>query len=453
MAPRQVNRETADDGAVPSGPIADRDPESAVRRAPFSDNPEVGARGQRTQQRILDAALQVFGERGYHQTGIAGITEVAGCSRASFYQYFSSKEDVYRRLTGQVARQISASTEALRPLTPDVDGWRAMREWVGRYADTYARYEPVFATFWAAAETDEAVAPGAARTTERNIARLRSKLPTTALPPRKLDPLLQLVLECLARTLETVWVLRSVAPAAYPLEQVEDALTDVFHRSLFGAQADVNVRPHAGSSPPHIGFGPVVREALQDDDANPGLTAAGRRTLAALLEAGHAVFVERGYHPTRVDDIVATAGVSHGAFYRYFKDKHHLAEVLGVRAIRDVSVTLADIPDVIDTGAAGRAALRRWLRRYNATQANQAAMITVWVDAGRDDPDHERDAAAALDWGRRTLARYLEPRQFGDVDTEAVVMEALLSGFGSRERPPEMIDAAAHVIERGLLGL
>jgi AcrR family transcriptional regulator len=38
-----------------------------MRRAPFSDNPQVGARGQRTQQRILDAALRVFGEEGYHQ--------------------------------------------------------------------------------------------------------------------------------------------------------------------------------------------------------------------------------------------------------------------------------------------------------------------------------------------------------------------------------------------------
>jgi hypothetical protein len=43
------------------------DGRSVMRRAPFSDNPQVGARGQRTQQRILDAALRVFGEEGYHQ--------------------------------------------------------------------------------------------------------------------------------------------------------------------------------------------------------------------------------------------------------------------------------------------------------------------------------------------------------------------------------------------------
>ena len=39
---------------------ADGGPADVVRRAPFADNPHVGARGQRTQQRILDAALEAF---------------------------------------------------------------------------------------------------------------------------------------------------------------------------------------------------------------------------------------------------------------------------------------------------------------------------------------------------------------------------------------------------------
>src|SRR5919201_2965209 len=93
-----------------------------VRRAPFSDNPRVGARGQRTQQRILDAALVAFGEQGYHACSIDRITKVARCSRVSFYQYFASKEEVFRQLAGQVARQLMASTEALDPLTPDGEG-------------------------------------------------------------------------------------------------------------------------------------------------------------------------------------------------------------------------------------------------------------------------------------------------------------------------------------------
>src|SRR5262249_53336460 len=152
-----------------------------LRRAPFSDNPTVGARGQRTQQRILDAALRVFGDEGYHHTSIDRIAKHAGCSRVSFYQYFSSKEDVFRSLAGQVSGQVSASTEALDPLTGDTDGWNALRGWVARYGDIYERYEPVFRSFAAAAESDEAIAGGSARVAERYIANIRSRLATPTL--------------------------------------------------------------------------------------------------------------------------------------------------------------------------------------------------------------------------------------------------------------------------------
>jgi AcrR family transcriptional regulator len=423
-----------------------------VRRAPFSDNPQVGARGQRTRQRVLDAALRVFGEEGYHRCGIDRITKVAGCSRASFYQYFSGKEDVFRHLAAQVDRQLSASIEALGPLTPDSEGWAATRAWVARQVAIYERYEPVFQDFQAAAESDEALAGGSVRVRDRHVAMLRSRLATTT-PPRQLDPVIALLLECLTRALADTEVLRAAAPAAYTKERVEVALADVVHRTLFGLQAEVNAHPPAAQRPPALEFGPVMRDALQRDDAAPELNAAGRRTLQALLQSGRDLFVARGYHRTRIDDVVAAAGVSHGAFYRYFESKGEFAHFLAARAIRTVSTAFADIPAIAAHDAsAGRTALRRWLRRYNATQAAEAAMIRVWVDAALEDASLRADSAAALDWGRRRIVRFLRPRDFGDVDMEAVVMVALLGAFGAWERSAVGIDAAAHIIERGFLG-
>lgn len=454
MAERRPSAEPETAGAAAGIVASDGQPGSVVRRAPFADNPYVGARGQRTQQRILDAALRVFGELGYHQSGIARITKAAGCSRASFYQYFSSKEDVFRHLAGQVARQLTASAEALDPLTPDADGWASLRAWMGRHGDIYDRYQPVFKVFWAAAESDEVLLAGSARASDRNVAVVRSKLVTATLPPRQLDPVLKLLMECQTRTQDTAESLRLAAPDAYPRERVEDAVTDVVHRALFGRIDDVNVHPPARRRPPVLKLGPVMREALQrDDDVMPDLTAAGRRTLEALLKAGRDVLVTRGYHATRVDDVVTAAGVSHGAFYRYFKSKDHLALVLAGRAMRAVSLAFVEVPDgAASDGRVGRAALRRWLRRYNESQATEAAMIRVWADAAVQDPALGPDSAAVLDWGRRRMAQFLEPRGFGDPDTEAVVLLSMLSAFGTRERPATSIEAAAHVVERGLLG-
>jgi AcrR family transcriptional regulator len=450
MPPRRTNSRNgpgavgADEGRV------SEDSESITRRAPFSTNPQVGVRGQRTQQRILDAALQVFGDEGYYPSRIDRITERAGCSRASFYQYFSSKEEVFQQLTGQVARQLSASTEALDLLTPDQAGWDTIRTWVARHGEIYRRYEPAFHAFQAASESDDAVASGSVRWQERNIARVRSRISTTILAPRQIDPVLMLLLQGMTRTHDMAGILRSAAPDGYPEDRMADALTDVFHRSLFGLDERVNVHPPATTHPPVLRFDPLIRSAFEPGEPDGELTAAGRHTRAALMDAGRDVFVRLGYHRARVDDVVEAAGVSHGAFYRYFENKEELAQILAVRAIRRVSTALAEIPhaptDAKDT------ALRLWLRRYNAAHSTETAVIRVWADASLEDPTLRADSAAAYDWGRRQLARFLAPRDFGDVDTEAVIMVGLLGGFGARERSAVTADSAAYINERGLLG-
>lgn len=418
---------------------------AAVRRAPYSANPEVGTRGLRTQQRILDAALQVFGEQGYERTTIERIGQVAGCSRVSFYQYFSGKEDVFRHLAAQVARQLRASTEALEPLTPDAAGWAALRRWVGRYSDTYVRYEPVFRAFGAAAETDETLDTGSRLVTQRNVALFQSKLTTTDLPPRQLDPLVALLLSGTTRTLDMASILRVAQPEAFTCDRTEVALTDVLHRALFGLDRAVNAHEPTEPAPAPLRIGPGLREvferaqALEEEAKRPD-----RRALASLLDVGHDVVVRSGFQGTRVDDVVAAAGVSHGAFYRYFENKDDLVRVVAVRAIAGLAGVLAEVPEGSD-----RSGLRRWLRRYNTVHSAKGAMLRVWVE-NQDDP-LRADRAAVFDWGRRRVRRVLAGRGFGDVDADAIALLAFVEAFGAMPRRPVEIDAALHVVEQGFL--
>jgi AcrR family transcriptional regulator len=46
-----------------------------------------------------------------------------------------------------------------------------------------------------------------------------------------------------------------------------------------------------------------------------------RRTYEGLVDAGAALFAERGFDATQTPDIAGQAGVSVGTFYRYFDDK------------------------------------------------------------------------------------------------------------------------------------
>lgn len=68
------------------------------------------ARGERTMRKILDAARYEFGERGFSDSSIVGITQRAGVALGTFYTYFDSKEAVFqalvRDMSGQVREQV-----------------------------------------------------------------------------------------------------------------------------------------------------------------------------------------------------------------------------------------------------------------------------------------------------------------------------------------------------------
>jgi AcrR family transcriptional regulator len=49
-----------------------------------------------------------------------------------------------------------------------------------------------------------------------------------------------------------------------------------------------------------------------------------RATRAALVDAAHRLFAERGYAAVSAEDIVAAAGVTRGALYHHFDDKRDL---------------------------------------------------------------------------------------------------------------------------------
>jgi AcrR family transcriptional regulator len=58
-------------------------------------------------EEILDAARQVFAERGFRGTTIADIAEAAGIALGTIYLYFPSKEDVFAALNQRFQQVIS----------------------------------------------------------------------------------------------------------------------------------------------------------------------------------------------------------------------------------------------------------------------------------------------------------------------------------------------------------
>jgi len=63
-------------------------------------------RGRRTLRAILDAAAGEFGERGFHDASISGITRRAGVALGSFYTWFPSKDAVFRALVSDLSDRV-----------------------------------------------------------------------------------------------------------------------------------------------------------------------------------------------------------------------------------------------------------------------------------------------------------------------------------------------------------
>src|SRR5690606_13905355 len=87
---------------------------SRARRAGGADGTENGggrqwARADATRQALLDAALKVFGDRGYADAGIAEIVERSGISVGSIYHHYGGKAGLYVALWEDLNAEQEAS--------------------------------------------------------------------------------------------------------------------------------------------------------------------------------------------------------------------------------------------------------------------------------------------------------------------------------------------------------
>ncbi len=91
----------------------------AGRVGAMTDKTPRTERGRKTLRRVLEAAALEFGERGYHEAAITGITQRAGVALGTFYTYFESKEEVFRALVRDMSQAVRAHVAEAVKGAPD----------------------------------------------------------------------------------------------------------------------------------------------------------------------------------------------------------------------------------------------------------------------------------------------------------------------------------------------
>jgi AcrR family transcriptional regulator len=66
---------------------------------------------RQTQERLLDAALDVFAERGFHGASVEEVCERAGFSRGAFYSNYSSKTELFIALYHRQSERTMAALD------------------------------------------------------------------------------------------------------------------------------------------------------------------------------------------------------------------------------------------------------------------------------------------------------------------------------------------------------
>jgi AcrR family transcriptional regulator len=81
------------------------------------------------ERQILDAAVHVFAERGYHSASMDEISDVAGVSKPMIYAYLGAKEDLFAAcIHREAANLLDAVTRGVSTeLPPDMQLWHGLR--------------------------------------------------------------------------------------------------------------------------------------------------------------------------------------------------------------------------------------------------------------------------------------------------------------------------------------
>lgn len=92
-------------------------------------------------QKIVEAAIQVFSQKGYHRTRVQDITSSLGISTGTFYIYFGNKRDLFVEVVDHVFRAILG--EAADAITKEEDIPKRMAVRGRVFYDNYSKYNEI----------------------------------------------------------------------------------------------------------------------------------------------------------------------------------------------------------------------------------------------------------------------------------------------------------------------
>src|SRR6201992_1849689 len=363
---------------------------SIVRRSSYApSSPAVGARGASTRGRIAEVSLELFGRLGYFDTSVDAIAKAAGVSRAPLYQYYKGKDEIFLELLSECGGALFRVARRIGALGANEVGFDNLNWWLGEWSWVFEKYSTMFVQWTAIASSDTKVRPEIASFVRSYNHRVAERLAASGL--QGMDPeVAAMTMTALVHRINLfVHTDRAYGRSA---KDAVDTLSVFLQLMLFPdtppsvltslglhASADPAADVDALEVPP----APDVA-GLSVSERTASLSKRAVITVNALADAGAAQFRARGYRSTSVDDIVESASVARGTFYKYFSDKQDLLAAVAAE-IYGAGMAFADRIADVDP-LAKKSTLRPWLATYVEFYDRYSGCIEAWAEGPTDHP-------------------------------------------------------------------
>ena len=172
---------------------------------------------------------------------------------------------------------------------------------------------------------------------------------------------------------------------------------------------------------------PFGEDAVGAPASRRVLRSQGKRTMRKLLDAAMVAFDQRGYHATRVNDVVEIAKTSHGTFYLYFSNKEDLLRALVTEAASEAQHlydTLTAAPE--QGGTPDWDDVRGWISAYSTLWVRNAPLFRSWTDLATIDPELIEVIRQTFTVMAEALAQQIGPEASGHIiDPQAAGLAVL----------------------------
>jgi AcrR family transcriptional regulator len=137
-----------------------------------------------------------------------------------------------------------------------------------------------------------------------------------------------------------------------------------------------------------------------------------------ILNHARDVFAKRGYHATKIDEIVTSAGVARGTFYLYFGDKRAIFEEILDRVLTRIATTIETV-DPHDPNRSVADQVRENIRRIVGILLEDRPTTKIFLsDAAGVDPLFDKKIQSFYDELAKLLQSSLEDGQALGIVTE-----------------------------------